>query len=226
MTRLILIEGPVGAGKSTLAEWVGEHLRARGREVEQPHGFDPDHAITTRCERRARAHGRGEDLGELVVDETDELVFTAPQWEQLARAPSDTIFVFEGKYFQQCLEYPRHLGADADVVLSEQRRIVSAIAPLRPVLIYLGTSDLLGQIARVAKVRPPEWLGWLGGFFARHPWSMANGTDTVEAFYSAWEPLERELVRAHPEPKLELLDSHLDWERARERIATFLDSTG
>ena len=225
MTQLVLIEGPVGAGKSTIAEWVARHLRARGRDVEQPHGFDPAHPIRTLCEQRARTHSRGEDLGELVHDEHDEEVYTAPQWTRMVDAlcDGDRVLVAEGKYFQQCLEYPRHLGASDQAVLREQSRIIEAIRPAAPVLIYLGSSDVAAQIRRVASQRPESWLEWLGGFFALHPWSRGRGSESVFEFYEAWSSFEAHLVREHPAPKLELLDSHEDWDAARDRIAAFLE---
>ncbi|MBO6935371.1 MAG: hypothetical protein JJ863_10350 [Deltaproteobacteria bacterium] len=225
--RLILLEGPVGAGKSTTGELLAERLSARGQAAEYWFGFAPDHPITTRCERFARqVFGGDEDAAPPALDPGDEQVFTAPQWARFAErlAVGDAVAIVEGKYFQQCLEYPYLLGASVDEVRSIQQAIVGAMAPATPRLIAFEVSDPAAHRAAVCSERPPHWPATLGGFFARHPWNRAGleGADAFHAFYDEWAPIEAELIGSHPGPTLRLLDAQRDRDAAWDAIDAFL----
>ena len=226
--RLILLEGPVGAGKSTTGELLAERLTDRGQPARYWFGFDPDHPIATRCERYARlVFGGDQDTPPPALDPSDEHVFTAPQWARFcdALAEGDEIAVVEGKYFQQCLEYPYLLGASAEEVRALQAEIAAAMAPAEPRLIAFEVSDPAAHRAAVIAERPPHWPAALGDFFARHPWGRRSGVDGAEAFhafYDDWAPIEATLIEAHPGPTLRLLDAGSDRDTAWDAIEDFL----
>lgn len=226
--RLVLLEGPVGAGKSTTGRLLAERLRERGVLTRDWFGFDPEHPIQTACEKTARRFFGGEvDVALPALDPADPLVFTAPQWARLAAtlAAGEEVLVVEGKYFQQCLEYPRLLGASVDDLHAMQDAIVRAMTPARPHLVAFAPTDRAAHRARVVAERPATWPGALGGMFARHPWGRSRGLDgeaAFHAFYDEWAPLETTLVERHDGPTLTLVDAHLDREAAWRSIDAFL----
>ena len=227
-SRLILFEGPVGAGKSTTCELLGERLRARGKTARDWFGFDVDHPITTRCERLARRYlGGEEDVGPPTLDPRDETLFTAPRWARFAEelAAGEGMALVEGKYFQQCLEYLFLAGAGREAIRHQQAAIAEAMAPARPRLIYFRVSDPVAHRASVVAERPEGWPAALGGFFALHPWARdrgLEGADAFHAFYEVWAPIEAELFEFHPGPKLALEDAHRDRAAAWVAIERFL----
>jgi len=227
-TRLVLFEGPVGAGKSTSCANLGERLRALGIPATDWFGFTPDHPIETRCERLARrAFGGETDVEPPPLDPDDERLFTAPQWARFAEALSrgDALALVEGKYLQQCLEYPYLCGATRAQLFAVQDAIVDAMAPAHPRLIYFELSDPAAHRAEVVAERPDAWPAALGGFFALHPWAQRRGltgADAFHAFYDHWLGLETVLVARHRGPKLIVRDAHLDRAAARERIDAFV----
>lgn len=226
--RLILLEGPVGAGKSTTGELLAERLCEQGRDASYWFGFRPDHPIATRCECFARLVFGGDTVTEPpALDRGDERVFTGPQWARFATqlAEGESIAVVEGKYFQQCLEYPYLLGASADEVRALQTEIATAMAPAAPRMIAFEVSEPSSHRAAVVAERPPTWPEVLGGFFARHAWgqrSGVTGAEAFEAFYDEWAPLEADLIERHPGPTLRLRDARDDRDAAWGAIDDFL----
>lgn len=217
--RLILIEGPLGAGKSTTAEWLASTLRAAGHPTRHHHEHAPDHPIRMKVTQRARAWGEGE-LDVTPLDEADEEVFTAPQWAALAdeAARGAETLVLEGKLIQLGLMYPLLLGASGATLRAEAARQRAAIEVARPLLVYLDPRDRAAHRARTIASRPEGWVPWLGGFFAQHP--FARGLDPVDAFHAvldAWEPYERELALAHPR-RVVIADPYVDWEATQRAI--------
>lgn len=209
--RLVLIEGMVGAGKSTTARQLARGLQDRGEDARAYDEFAPDHPIRTQVADRL--------LG--VEEANDPGVYDLRQWNALAdRCVRGTQTVILEAAFLQNSVLP-HLSDDAPpaVVKDVFADIAARIAPAAPLLIYLRPADVGEAIRRVHAERGEPWSSRNLAFGSACAWARRRGLvgeAAVIALYSAWEPIVDELLPTMD--SLLLVDPQRDWERALQRI--------
>jgi len=227
--HFVLLEGTVGSGKSTTGEKLAARFAGAGADARYWFGFDPEHPIDTRVHDVARGWSATGSIEIPANDPSDERVYTAPQWARLAARAreEEATLVLEGKYFQQCLEYLYLLGAGNAAIFAEQDRIVDAITPASPALVYFAHTDRRAHRELTVAQRPESWVPWLGGILAAHPWGIARGLSpglaTFHAFYDEWAAIERELFERHRGAKLEVIDAYVDRDRAARELEALFD---
>ncbi len=88
------------------------------------------------------------------------------------------------------------------------RRLVDAVTPLNPLLVYLRQTDTRATLDRVARERPIEWLNYVIGYVTGQAWGRATGAqgfDGMVAFYEMRKALELAML-----PRLELASLSVD----------------
>jgi predicted kinase len=226
-TRLILIEGMIGAGKSTTAERVAGRLSGRGEDARAFHEFAADHPIRTEAIDLLRAaypepvwspddvgdDGRARDPG----------VYAPEQWGRLAErclSRPQTV-ILESSFLQNSVLPAFVDGAPADRLTYIVTTIEQQMAPAQPLLVYLRPTDTAAAIERVHRLRGEPWSSWNAASVAAFPWARTRGLrgrQAVIELYHAWESVVQELYDRYPFPKLMIDDPHDDWDAALERI--------
>ena len=227
VSRLILIEGMVGAGKSTTAAAVARRLAAQGDDAVAYNEFADDHPIRTRAVDLLRATSPEVIVPPSVPDEATARaagLYALDQWRVLAercrRERRTTIL--ESTFLQNSV-LPSFIydGASVAQVCGKFSRIEGLIAPVHPLLVYLRPSDIEAAVRRVHRDRGEPWASWNVASVSGSPWARArslSGPEAVVAFYRAWEPVVDQLLDLYSSPKLLLVDPQADWEEALERI--------
>jgi hypothetical protein len=188
MRRLILIEGMIGAGKSTTAERLAARLAERGGGVYAFHEFADNHPIRTPGVELVRtgtwAPGRMYDPG---------------QWNALADrcTQGPTTVIIESTVLQNAV-MPLFLD-DAPIATVKElfAEIAGRIAPAAPLLVYLRPSDVAAAIRRVHADRGEPWSSRNYAFVSACPWARRRGLigeRAVIELYRAWEQLVDELL--------------------------------
>jgi hypothetical protein len=222
--RLILIEGMIGAGKSTMAGRVAQSL---GEDVRVYSEFAAGHPIRTKAVDLLRAtHIEPVWVPGDVGDDglaRDADVYSVGQWGHLAgrcRREERTV-VLESTFLQNSVLPAFVNGAPAGKCAEIAARIECEMAPARPLLAYLRPTDIAAAIHRVHRDRGPEWAAWNAGSVAAFPWARSRdlrGPDAVIALYRAWEDVVDDLFDRYAHPKIMIEDPQDDWDAALRRI--------
>jgi predicted kinase len=227
-TRLILIEGMIGAGKSTMAGRLERRLTARGEKARAYLEFAEDHPLRTKAVDLLRAaHPEPVrvpgDVGEDGLAR-DRSVYAVEQWGRLAARCRDggQTVILESTFLQNSVMPPFLNGAPAGKCQEIFTRIEEQLAPARPLLVYLRPADTAAAVARVHGARSAAWTDWNMASVAAFPWARSrdlHGREAVIALYRAWEVVVEELFAGYSFPKIILDDPQDDWDAALRHIA-------
>jgi hypothetical protein len=231
--RLILIEGMIGAGKSTTAQHIGARLTERGANAATFAEFAPDHPVRTKAVDQLRADypepvWTQNDVGAdgLALDPT---VYSADQWGRLAEqcVRDRRTVVLESTFLQNAVLPAFVNGAPPAKVLELVGRIEHAIAPAQPLLVYLRPTDISSAIAHVHATRDPTWTAWNIESAQSYPFAVArnlHGRDAVVGLYEEWERVVDEVLATWPHRTLLVLDPQQDWPAALQSIEAAIDA--
>jgi hypothetical protein len=224
-TRLLLVEGLPGSGKSTTGQRLLLHLRRLGLDATWWAEEDPDHPLYPFHDQASlRAL-----LDDLAAGEHERVIATAlGKWRDFAErlTDSDGVTILDACLFGYLTWtlYP-HFDLPVETVRAYLDRVVDLIGPLQPRLIYFHQRDLAAALGRIRTIRGPDVEA---GYVARatgSPFGRRRGLagfDGFVAYWRAWrEQVDAALARL-PFPTLAIESSAGDWATYDRAIVEFL----
>lgn len=205
-TRLILIEGFPGAGKTTTAVELGERLQQQGIPSRWHLEEDDPHPIA--C------------LDFKLRDLRSKL---PPLWRDFTRktGQSSELHIIESRLWQNTIlfmymsDYPFH------DLLELQQLVAAELTALSPVLVYLHQDDVQKAILRLPTIRDEQTLARDFATTRKYPWFRSRDLADLDGwvqFFSEWAGVAEALYLEWPHHKQKVLNAHEDWERAIQQI--------
>ena len=227
-TKLVLVEGPPGSGKTTTAQKLAAEIANTGRACQCFWEWDPNNPIVI-----------GDDLhldqaiATSIAREADVL----QQWQQLVdrQRAQDTVTIMESRFWQTGAMLMYVAGHPLEGVLESNRRLITIIQELRPVLVYFTIDDLRGFTAQTIQSKEVEWQragfpgSWAEHIFAAfegQPWSAAHGATGptgMIALLEDWALVAERLYARVSFPKIKMRNPYQDWDSVMTCLRSFLE---
>jgi len=218
-SRVILVEGIPGSGKTSLAEWLGGEIEARGIDAAWVPEIQPDHPVIDRpTMRTARNAGYAARCVE--------------RWQAFSKRvqglESPMVFIIEGCLFQSTVrflvEYDRSSGEIEGYLPAVER----SLAPLHPMLVYLTQTDVNAYLAEeIVRRKGTEIVGRIARYTATTPFAVSRGLSghsALTALYTTYRNVCDGLVKRSAMPALELDAVRLGEAAVRQRVGAWLSA--
>ena len=215
MSRLIFVEGFPGAGKSTTAQFLARQFARRGGrvrwiyEVEVPNPLVPSPPAD------------GYESWEQFADRREA------RWRAFAAAAADedVTVIPESALLQLPVFTMLRRNVDPSRIIALVNRLVAAISPLRPTLVYLARQNPEAAFRAIGESRGLVWLLPVIANSAGFAFIQArglSGLDGLLAYWRAHADLCGEIVE-HMDVRKLVLDVDTDtWAGRRRRICDFV----
>ena len=156
-TRFIFVEGIMGSGKSTTAEFLTDHMRQQGIAarflLEGPTIEEPEHPLRIATEF---PHPNAIWL-DLTVEEFIER--SLQKWRNFVQAAqqSATVTVCDGLLFHGNMTDALLMNAEPAVLHGYVAQVIECLHNLNPVIIYFYHGDIARAIRTICDERGREW---------------------------------------------------------------------
>ena len=226
-TKLVLIEGPPGSGKTTTAQKLAAEISNSGQACQCFLEWSTNNPI---------AIGDDLHLGQVTASSMAREANMLQQWQQFAQArqSEELVTVMESRFWQTSMMLMYVAGHPIEGVLESNQRVAEAIQGLKPVLIHFVIDDLGAFAARTIQVKEQEWqrAGHKGSWaqhifeaFDSQKWFTDRGltglTGTL-AFLEEWGLVTEKLYDRLTFPKIKIRNPHKDWTLAMQQMRGFL----
>jgi thymidylate kinase len=209
-TKLILVEGIPGAGKTTITQHLGAYLQHRG--IRCRWYLEEDHPHPIACHEM-----KLKDLAEALP----------PQWAAFVERAShaEMVTIIESRLWQNTLLFMFMDDYPLDEILACHQLVWKELQPLAPALIVLYHDDIEKAMHRLSTLRSPSMIEKDLEATRHYKWFQRRGLQGMDGwvqFFGAWQAVAERLYGDWPYWKTKIDNPHDDSERARQKVYRFL----
>jgi hypothetical protein len=224
-TRFIFVEGIMGAGKSTTAEFITDQLQHNGISAqfmfEGPTIVEPHHPLRVATDL---PHPNAAWL-DVTVD--GFIARSMDKWHAYAREAeeSGTVTVCHGLLFHGNMTDLLLMDATPAVLRDYVDGVIGSIAALQPVVIYFNHADIARALRTVCDARGPAWESYQVGWKVGSPHGVRRslkGFDGLVRLYHDYCSLCDDMFARLALPKLAIRNDG-EWPAYYRTILTFLE---
>jgi thymidylate kinase len=209
-TKLILIEGLPGAGKSTTCEYLGKYFL----EQEVPCNWyletDKEHPL---------------DFSSLKLKDLSKDL--APLWrafvEQILR--ENILAVVESRFWQNSALFMYMSEYPVEEIVETHQLVWREFVDIAPALIYLYQTDVEKAMQRLYQERDRKIIEKDIELTSRYPWFQNRSLNDLGGwieFFTAWQEVAEILYQDFPYQKIIIENPHEDWAQAYQQMMSFL----
>jgi len=160
--KLILLDGPPGSGKTSLAEALVEAIPSSVLLLE----MDPHHPL-----HPVPVGDIGADFSDLAIESLSDLAnLLIKRWSDfLESATPDITLILESYPFQSHCRVLWQFGATESEIQEFQRRVASLLASHESILVYLTFRQYAAVLPNIFEARGQEWVQFIQEFFEDAP---------------------------------------------------------
>jgi len=216
-SELILIEGLPGSGKSSLAEWLCDHINAQGTPATWIPELERDHPVIDRSTMRtASAPGYADRC--------------IARWAEFSHAtqrlePPRTV-ILDACLFQSTVRFLVEYESGADEIDRYLPTVEAYLAPLRPIVVYLTQIDAIEYLeTELVRRKGFETVSRIASYSESTPFSKTRGLEgfaALKSLYTYYRVVCDSIVRNSKLPLLELDTMRLSEADVRERTSQWL----
>lgn len=223
-TKLIVIDGLSGSGKTTTAEWLTLQLQQQGIKTWYIPEYDTAHPLWW------YTYWDGKDYLPPDFDNIDIETFIATslkRWSVFVDSmhTSDRIVLAESVFFQDAAAMFLMGGAEPAHLMDYARQVQQIAQPLNPVLVYFRQNNIATALRKICAIRGKEFENELLENMERFPYlkrRKLKGLDGVTVLWRDIQKLTDALFDEYKIRKLAIEASEGDWLDYRQRILDFL----
>jgi thymidylate kinase len=226
-TKLILVDGVPGSGKSTMAQRLGRSLARAGvphrwwYEGERGHPAYSFHDSAALAETLGHVFSGDAERVQRVIEAS------LAQWRALAQTQtqSNEVLIFDGILYGHLMWTMMPADVPHEVTAAYVAETEAIIAPLRPSVVYLRPVDVGAAMARITARRGSDWTK---RFIQRHdgfPYCRRRGWQGFEglvAFWSDYREFADELFARSALDKVQVDVDGADWSSGLREVSAFL----
>jgi hypothetical protein len=172
-SKLIIVEGLTGSGKSIMAHFIARQLQVNGIPADWVHEGEVPHPILLDVESSIE----------------DYMAAMRDRWAAYARQGglSEQVMVVEACFFNNLIEFLLAYNVDRPKIVRYAEELQALIEPLNPTLIYLVQEDLEKALERSFQDRGQEFMDYVIRYATDTPLARRRGWQGYQGMVRFWQ---------------------------------------
>jgi hypothetical protein len=219
-TKLILVDGITGSGKSTTSHFIARQLEKNGKKTKWFHETDTEHPLCVSLKEKVEG-GQDPYKFRLFVSYPEKLT------EFVSNVINDEyVYIIEAYLFQDILNQFFKLDTDKHSIRDFYKKLFKIISSLNPVVIYLYKKNVDKAVKNSFLLRGNSFKEFLVGkcenlLFCKNR-NLIGGSGIIQMWYDLIN-LTFDILDKVDFRKIKIENSDGDWDRYRKQILSLLD---
>ncbi|MFW9849672.1 MAG: hypothetical protein ACFFF4_11045 [Candidatus Thorarchaeota archaeon] len=216
-SRLILIDGIPGSGKSTTANYIHRQLLRSSIEARWFHELEESNPLFDVEYIQTRT----------INDAEDYVKKTLEKWRILVKEINKTnqVYIIESYLLQATVGCMFDNNINQSIIQDYASRVPDIISELNPVIIYFSPQDVRENLLNLRNVRDNEWIESRGESLSKSKYAVARKLEGFEGWVSmlsARAHLSNEILQSYEFPTLVIDATNGEWDKYYDEITKFL----
>lgn len=219
-TKLILVDGITGSGKSTTAHYIARQLERNGIKVKWFYEEEKGHPLDPLKIKKKKKESESEFCRRYMKKFIEAWKIFVKKVEK-----DDKVYIIESFFFQDNLLDPISNDFDKLETKTYSFEICDTMKSLNPTLIHFYQEDVGKAMRRNWNRRGEQWKNWLIKREAKTAYCKNRKLRGSKAPIGLWSELtniSKELFKELDFKKIQIENSKQEWDKYRKEILEFL----